>query len=48
MILKRDGFLIRRAAAERNIGVVTALDTFKAIVNVKIKGEDLEVFDLAE
>ena len=25
---KRDGFLIRRAAVERNIGVITALDTF--------------------
>ena len=46
---KRDGFLIRRAAIERNIGVVTALDTFKAMVDVKIKGikdEDLDVFDL--
>jgi hypothetical protein len=31
--------------------VVTALDTFKAMVDVKIKGikgEELEVFDLAE
>lgn len=48
---KRDGFLIRRAAIERNIGVVTALDTFKAMVDVKskgIKGEELEVFNLAE
>ncbi|KZL92245.1 carbamoyl-phosphate synthase large subunit [Clostridium magnum] len=48
---KRDGFLIRRAAIERNIGVVTALDTFKAMIDVKIKGikgEELEVFDLAE
>lgn len=48
---KRDGFLIRRAAIERNISVVTALDTFKAMVDVRIKGikgEDLGVFDLAE
>jgi len=48
---KRDGFIIRRAAVERNIPVVTALDTLKAMVDVKnqrIKGEDLEVFDLAD
>jgi carbamoyl-phosphate synthase large subunit len=48
---KRDGFHIRRAAIERNIGVVTSLDTFKAMAEVKIKGikhEDLEVFDLAK
>jgi carbamoyl-phosphate synthase, large subunit len=48
---KRDGFLIRRAAIERNIGVVTALDTFKAMIDVRIKGikgEELEVFDLAK
>ncbi|AKN31137.1 carbamoyl phosphate synthase large subunit [Clostridium carboxidivorans P7] len=48
---KRDGFHIRRAAIERNIGVVTALDTLKAMVDVKIKGikdEKLEVFDLAK
>ncbi|NMM61808.1 carbamoyl-phosphate synthase large subunit [Clostridium sp. P21] len=48
---KRDGFHIRRAAIERNIGVVTALDTLKAMVDVKIKGikyENLEVFDLAK
>ncbi|MCR4943200.1 MAG: carbamoyl-phosphate synthase large subunit [Clostridium sp.] len=28
---KRDGFIMRRAAVERNIGVITALDTFRAI-----------------
>lgn len=47
---KRDGFHIRRAAIERNIGVITALDTFKAMVDVRIKGikdEELDVFDLA-
>ena len=49
---KRDGFLIRRTAVERNIGVITALDTFRAIVDVKEAGleenKDLEVFNLAE
>ena len=49
---KRDGFLIRRAAVERNIGVITALDTFRAIVDVKVEGleskTDLEVFNIAE
>ncbi|MDZ5001689.1 carbamoyl-phosphate synthase large subunit, partial [Clostridium perfringens] len=45
---KRDGFLIRRAAVERNIGVITALDTLKAIAEVKVAGidkKDLEVFN---
>ncbi|OFI05925.1 carbamoyl-phosphate synthase large chain [Clostridium acetireducens DSM 10703] len=48
---KRDGFHIRRAAVERNIGVITALDTLKAMVDVKIKGineENLEVYDLVK
>lgn len=48
---KRDGFCIRRAAIERNIGVITALDTFKAMVEVKTKGisyEQLEVYDLVK
>ncbi len=48
---KTDGFHIRRAAVERNIGVITALDTFKAMADVKAKGikqEDLDVFNLAE
>ncbi|WP_297631641.1 carbamoyl-phosphate synthase large subunit [uncultured Clostridium sp.] len=49
---KRDGFLIRRAAVERNIGVITALDTLQAIINVKKKNlennKDLEVFNIAE
>ncbi|MFR5266317.1 carbamoyl-phosphate synthase large subunit [Clostridium sp.] len=46
---KRDGFHIRRAAVERNIGVITALDTLKALVDVQKAGVhelDLEVFDL--
>jgi carbamoyl-phosphate synthase large subunit len=49
---KRDGFFIRRAAVERNIGVITALDTLRAIVEVKSAGleskTDLEVFNIAE
>ncbi|MBK1811741.1 carbamoyl-phosphate synthase large subunit [Clostridium sp. YIM B02505] len=48
---KRDGFHIRRAAIERNIGVITALDTFNALVKVKtskIEERDLEVFDMAK
>ncbi|SHE40103.1 carbamoyl-phosphate synthase large subunit [Clostridium fallax] len=47
---KRDGFHIRRAAIERNIGVITALDTFNAMVKVKqsgVENKNLEVFDLA-
>lgn len=35
---KRDGFKIRRAAIEKNIGVITSLDTLSALVNVKISG----------
>ncbi|MCI5725925.1 MAG: carbamoyl-phosphate synthase large subunit [Clostridium sp.] len=48
---KRDGFLIRRTAVERNIGVITALDTFNAIVEVKDRGienRDLDVYNLAK
>ncbi|MDZ7548051.1 carbamoyl-phosphate synthase large subunit, partial [Clostridium perfringens] len=48
---KRDGFLIRRAAGERNIGVITALDTLKAIAEGKVAGidkKDLEVFNIVE
>ena len=49
---KRDGFIMRRAAVERNIGVITALDTFRAIVEVKVGGleskKDLEVYNIAE
>ena len=47
----RDGFIIRRAAIERNIGVITALDTLRAISEVKsygIEEKDLEVFDITE
>ena len=49
---KRDGFIIRRAAVERNIGVITALDTFRAIVDVKCAGlennKELEVYNIAK
>ncbi|BCZ43963.1 carbamoyl-phosphate synthase (glutamine-hydrolyzing) [Clostridium gelidum] len=48
---KRDGFLIRRAAVERNVGVITALDTLRAIADVELakldENKDLEVFDMA-
>ena len=46
---KRDGFHIRRAAIERNIGVMTSLDTLKALVDLQKEGadkRDLEVFNL--
>ena len=49
---KRDGFLIRRAAVERNVGVITALDTLRAIADVELEkldeNKDLEVFDIAQ
>ncbi|ALB48581.1 carbamoyl-phosphate synthase large subunit [Clostridium beijerinckii] len=49
---KRDGFLIRRAAVERNVGVITALDTLRAIADVELEkfdeNTDLEVFNIAE
>ncbi|MEY7999678.1 carbamoyl-phosphate synthase large subunit [Clostridium sp. Mt-5] len=43
----RDGFHIRRAAVERNIEVITSLDTFRAMIHVMVKNMDnrnLEVF----
>ena len=47
-----DGFLMRRAAVERNIGVITALDTFRAIVDVKCDeledNKELEVYNISE
>lgn len=48
---KRDGFLIRRAAVETNIGVITALDTLRAIADVKLNQLDkqnLDVYNIAE
>ena len=48
----RDGFLIRRAAVERNLGVITALDTLRAIADVELEkfdeAKNLDVFDIAE
>lgn len=43
----RDGFHIRRLAVERNIEVITSLDTFRAMTYVKkkdINDDKLEVF----
>lgn len=39
---ERDGFKIRRAAIEKNIGVITSLDTLSALVEVKISGVEKE------
>jgi carbamoyl-phosphate synthase large subunit len=50
----RDGFVIRRTAIEKNIQVVTSLDTMKALIYVskKLRIEkglaDIEVFDMGE
>ena len=46
---KRDGFHIRRAAIERNISVVTSLDTLRALVKVQLDGMDkveLKMYDV--
>ena len=46
---KRDGFNIRRVAIERNINVLTTLDTLKAIIKVKKKNinyKNLEAIEL--
>lgn len=45
---KRDGFHIRRAAIEKNIEVITSLDTFRAMVEVIAKGithQQLDVYN---
>ncbi|MCX7951022.1 MAG: carbamoyl-phosphate synthase (glutamine-hydrolyzing) large subunit [Clostridiales bacterium] len=39
---ERDGFKIRRAAIEKNIGVITSLDTLNALVDVKMSGVEKE------
>ena len=47
---KRDGFNIRRVAIERNINILTSLDTVKAIIKVKkkkISFKELKVIELA-
>ncbi|MCJ7690951.1 MAG: ATP-grasp domain-containing protein, partial [Clostridiaceae bacterium] len=49
--LKREGFRIRRTALERSIGVITTLDTVRAMVNVikkNIMSSELEVFNIEE
>ncbi|MGL4655008.1 MAG: carbamoyl-phosphate synthase large subunit [Sarcina sp.] len=46
---KRDGFHIRRAAIERNIGVMTSLDTLRALGKVQKDGMDkieLGIYDV--
>ncbi|MBV4420205.1 carbamoyl-phosphate synthase large subunit [Clostridium tyrobutyricum] len=43
---KRDGFHIRRAAIERNIEVITSLDTFKAMAYVKSKNINIDTLDI--
>ncbi|MCB2294168.1 carbamoyl-phosphate synthase large subunit [Clostridium algoriphilum] len=48
---KTDGFRIRRTAIESSLGVLTSLDTAKALVDLMkkdIKSENLEVFNMAE
>lgn len=49
----RDGFIIRRTAIERNIEVITALDTMKALVEVTQKlgvapWANMEVFNMGK
>lgn len=50
----RDGFIIRRTAIERNIEVITALDTMKALVEVTAKlgkemiVDDMEVYNMGK
>ncbi|WP_032122369.1 carbamoyl-phosphate synthase large subunit [Clostridium amazonitimonense] len=41
----RDGFIIRRAAIEKNIEVITTLDTLKALVKVSKKYKDIKELD---
>jgi len=47
--LNRDGFIMRRAAAERNIPVYTSLDTFRAFLSTAAairSPEDTDIYDL--
>jgi len=47
---KRDGFRIRRTAIESCVGIITSLDTAKAIVELmkkNVNSANLEVFDIA-
>ncbi len=48
---KTDGFRIRRTAIESNVGIITSLDTAKAIVDLmkkKVVSGNLEVFNIVE
>ncbi|MGH4119603.1 carbamoyl-phosphate synthase large subunit [Clostridium sp.] len=48
---KTDGFRIRRTAIESNIGIITSLDTAKAVVELlrkNIISANLEVFNIAD
>lgn len=48
---KTDGFRIRRTAIESNVGVITSLDTAKALVELlkkKIVSANLEVFNIVD
>jgi len=48
---KTDGFRIRRTAIESSLGVLTSLDTAKALVDImkkNIVSENLEVFNMAD
>ena len=48
---KRDGFILRRAAVERNIDVMTSLDTLKACLSFEKKHfniSDLDIFAIQE
>lgn len=47
--VKSDGFKIRRTAIESDLTLITALDTFKAMVDVmekKINQDELAIFDI--
>ena len=47
---KRDGFNMRRASIERNIDVMTSLDTFRAFLSFEkllITPQKLEIFDIS-
>ncbi|MDO5096889.1 MAG: carbamoyl-phosphate synthase large subunit, partial [Peptostreptococcaceae bacterium] len=46
---KRDGFILRRSAIERNIDVMTSLDTLRALLafeKQELKIGDLDIYDL--
>lgn len=48
-ISSRDGFIIRREAVERKIGVITSLDTLNALIQImkwKLKNNNAKVYSL--